>query len=119
MWVTTHPELYWAKAWAAVTGLPLDVMSQATLDDPYTPIPVTSNARRPGAGSGQRVRGCRRDPGEVQLRAVRDQRLLGLGHRCLDHDHGQEEEEVAEVNDQGEHDSSIEVTDGCIRTGSI
>ena len=41
--MTTH-KLYWAKAWAAVTGLPLNVMSQATLDDPYTPIPVTSNA---------------------------------------------------------------------------
>lgn len=43
VWVTTH-KLYWAKAWAAVTGLPLDVMSQATLDDPYTPIAVTSNS---------------------------------------------------------------------------
>jgi sulfonate transport system substrate-binding protein len=43
VWVTTH-KLYWAKAWASVTGLPLGVMSQATLDDPYTPIPVTSNA---------------------------------------------------------------------------
>jgi sulfonate transport system substrate-binding protein len=42
-WVTTH-KLYWAKAWASVTGLPLSVMSQATLDDPYTPIAVTSNA---------------------------------------------------------------------------
>jgi sulfonate transport system substrate-binding protein len=43
VWVTTH-KLYWAQAWAAVTGLPLNVMSQATLDDPYTPIKVTSNA---------------------------------------------------------------------------
>jgi sulfonate transport system substrate-binding protein len=43
LWVTAH-KLYWAKAWAAVTGLPLGVMSQATLDDPYTPIAVTSNA---------------------------------------------------------------------------
>jgi sulfonate transport system substrate-binding protein len=42
VWVKTHPA-YWARAWASVTGLPLDVMSQATLDDPYTPIAVTSN----------------------------------------------------------------------------
>jgi sulfonate transport system substrate-binding protein len=41
VWVKSHP-LFWAKSWAAVTSLPLDVMSQATLDDPYTPIAVTS-----------------------------------------------------------------------------
>jgi sulfonate transport system substrate-binding protein len=43
VWVKSHPA-YWAKAWASVTGLPLDVMSQATLDDPSTPIAVTNNA---------------------------------------------------------------------------
>jgi sulfonate transport system substrate-binding protein len=43
VWVKSHPA-NWAKSWAAVTGLPLDVMSQATLDDPYTPTAVTSNA---------------------------------------------------------------------------
>ena len=41
VWVKTHPH-FWAVSWAAATGLPLDVMSQATLDDPSTPIPVTS-----------------------------------------------------------------------------
>jgi sulfonate transport system substrate-binding protein len=40
-WVKKHPH-YWATAWATATGLPIDVMSQATLDDPATPIPVTS-----------------------------------------------------------------------------
>jgi sulfonate transport system substrate-binding protein len=39
--VSKHPVL-WAQAWASVTGLPLDVMKAATLDDPYVPIPVTS-----------------------------------------------------------------------------
>jgi sulfonate transport system substrate-binding protein len=43
VWVKTHPS-YWSRAWASVTGLPLDVMSQATLDDPSTPIAVTSAA---------------------------------------------------------------------------
>ena len=43
VWVKSHAAV-WAKSWASVTGLPLDVMSQATLDDPYTPIAVTSNA---------------------------------------------------------------------------
>jgi sulfonate transport system substrate-binding protein len=43
VWVKSHPA-YWARAWASVTSLPLDVMSQATLDDPYTPIAVTGNA---------------------------------------------------------------------------
>jgi sulfonate transport system substrate-binding protein len=43
VWVKSHPAS-WARSWASVTGLPLDVMSQATLDDPYTPIAVTSNA---------------------------------------------------------------------------
>jgi sulfonate transport system substrate-binding protein len=43
VWVKTHP-LVWARSWAAVTSLPLDVMSQATLDDPYVPIAVTSLA---------------------------------------------------------------------------
>jgi sulfonate transport system substrate-binding protein len=43
VWVKSHP-VYWAQAWASVTGLPLDVMAQATLDDPSTPIAVTSNA---------------------------------------------------------------------------
>jgi sulfonate transport system substrate-binding protein len=42
VWVKLHPR-YWADAWASVTGLPLDVMSQATLDDPSTPIAVTSS----------------------------------------------------------------------------
>jgi sulfonate transport system substrate-binding protein len=42
-WVKTHPH-FWATAWATATGLPIDVMSQATLDDPATPIPVTSAA---------------------------------------------------------------------------
>ncbi len=41
VWVKAHP-LYWAKAWSSVTSLPLAVSSQATLDDPATPIPVTS-----------------------------------------------------------------------------
>lgn len=41
VWVKAHP-LYWAKAWSSVTGLPLAVSSQATLDDPATPIPVTN-----------------------------------------------------------------------------
>lgn len=43
VWVKTHPH-FWAVSWATATGLPLDVMSQATLDDPSTPIPVTSTA---------------------------------------------------------------------------
>jgi sulfonate transport system substrate-binding protein len=42
VWVKSHP-VYWAQAWASVTGLPLDVMSQATIDDPSTPTAVTSN----------------------------------------------------------------------------
>ncbi len=42
VWVKLHPR-YWADAWASVTGLPLDVMSQATLDDPSTPVAVTSS----------------------------------------------------------------------------
>jgi sulfonate transport system substrate-binding protein len=42
-WVKTHPH-FWATAWANATGLPINVMSQATLDDPATPIPVTSAA---------------------------------------------------------------------------
>lgn len=42
-YVKAHPQL-WAHTWAAVTGLPLNVMSQATLDSPYQPIPVTSLA---------------------------------------------------------------------------
>lgn len=42
-YVKSHPAL-WARTWAAVTGLPLDVMSQATLDSPYQPVPVTSLA---------------------------------------------------------------------------
>jgi len=41
VWVKNHP-LTWANAWASVTGLPLNVISQATLDDPSTPVPVTS-----------------------------------------------------------------------------
>ena len=43
VWVKTHPH-FWASSWASATGLPIDVMSQATLDDPATPIPVTSAA---------------------------------------------------------------------------
>ena len=43
VWVKTHPH-FWASSWANATGLPIDVMSQATLDDPATPIPVTSSA---------------------------------------------------------------------------
>jgi sulfonate transport system substrate-binding protein len=43
LWVKTHPH-FWATAWANATGLPINVMSQATLDDPATPIPVTSAA---------------------------------------------------------------------------
>lgn len=42
IWVASHPTV-WARSWASATGLPLDVMAQATLDDPQTPIPVTSN----------------------------------------------------------------------------
>jgi sulfonate transport system substrate-binding protein len=41
VWVKSHP-LFWARSWAAVTSLPLSVMSQATLDDPATPVAVTS-----------------------------------------------------------------------------
>ncbi len=41
VWVKTHPH-YWAIAWGQATGLPAGVMAQATLDDPATPIPVTS-----------------------------------------------------------------------------
>jgi sulfonate transport system substrate-binding protein len=41
LWVKVHPRS-WATTWAAATGLPINVMSQATLDDPATPIPVTS-----------------------------------------------------------------------------
>ena len=41
IWVTTHPGT-WAKTWAQVTGLPLSVMTQAAVDDPLKPIPVTS-----------------------------------------------------------------------------
>jgi sulfonate transport system substrate-binding protein len=43
LWVKKHPHS-WATTWAAATGLPIDVMSQATLDDPATPIPVTRTA---------------------------------------------------------------------------
>jgi len=43
LWVKNHP-LVWATSWASITGLPLNVMSQATLDDPSTPIAVTSTA---------------------------------------------------------------------------
>jgi sulfonate transport system substrate-binding protein len=43
VWVKTHPH-FWATSWANATGLPIDVMSQATLDDPATPIAVTSAA---------------------------------------------------------------------------
>jgi sulfonate transport system substrate-binding protein len=43
VWVKTHPH-FWATAWASATGLAMDVMSQATLDDPATPIAVTSAA---------------------------------------------------------------------------
>ena len=39
-WVTSHP-VVWAKSWASVTALPLNVMKSATLDDPSKPIPVT------------------------------------------------------------------------------
>jgi len=49
VYVKAHP-LKWASAWASVTGLPLSVMSQATLDDPYTPIAVTSAAVQQEAG---------------------------------------------------------------------
>jgi sulfonate transport system substrate-binding protein len=40
-YVAKHP-LKWAQAWASVTGLSLNVMKAATLDDPYTPIAVGS-----------------------------------------------------------------------------
>jgi sulfonate transport system substrate-binding protein len=37
-------ELNWAQSWSTFTGLPLNVMKAATLDDQYVPIPVTSKA---------------------------------------------------------------------------
>ncbi len=64
-----------------MTGLPLNVMSQATLDDPSTPIAVTSNAVVQEQGLVNAFAAIGRDPREVQLRAVRDERLLRLGHR--------------------------------------
>ncbi len=42
LWVQKHP-IYWANAWSDVTGLPLNVMKAATLDDPSTPVAVNAN----------------------------------------------------------------------------
>ncbi len=97
MWVTTH-KLYWAKAWAAVTGLPLDVMSQATLDDPYTPIAVTSNAVVQEQGLVNAFAAAGEIPAKYNFApyvtsAFSDSVTGSLAHD--DHDH---EEEVAKVN---------------------
>ena len=42
VWVKSHPS-FWAHTWSTVTSLPFTVTSAATLDDPYTPIPLTSS----------------------------------------------------------------------------
>lgn len=40
-WVDAHPAV-WAKVWGEATGLPANVMAQATKVDPNDPAPITS-----------------------------------------------------------------------------
>jgi sulfonate transport system substrate-binding protein len=41
LWANTHAA-QWAKTWAAATGLPDNVMTNAAADSPQTPVPVNS-----------------------------------------------------------------------------